>query len=154
MPVLPFGFVLLAPQVALIPLFPLLAFVVLIFFGRRFMRLGAWVSVAALASSCLVTLSLWGLVRSGRWLGVHWAWLSETSPRWTVGLRVDGLSWVMLVIVTLVGTMIQLYSIGYMHGDVRYSRYFAYVSLFCASMLGLAARCSAFNRRSKSMRSR
>jgi len=43
----------------------------------------------------------------------------------------------MLLIVTAIGTMIQLYSIGYMEGDARFSRFFAYLSLFCASMLGL-----------------
>ena len=43
----------------------------------------------------------------------------------------------MLLVVTSIGALIQLYSIGYMHDDARYARFFAYLSLFCAAMLGL-----------------
>jgi NADH-quinone oxidoreductase subunit L len=54
-----------------------------------------------------------------------------------LGLMVDSLTAVMLVVVTLVSLMVQVYSQGYMHGDPGYHRYFAFMSLFTGSMLGL-----------------
>jgi NADH-quinone oxidoreductase subunit L len=54
-----------------------------------------------------------------------------------LGLRVDGLTAIMLVVVTSVSLLVQVYSQGYMAGDGGYSRYYAYMSLFTASMLGL-----------------
>jgi len=121
----------------LIPGLPLAAFAVLILIGRRLGRLSAWLSVAALTGSCALTWSLAGDVLHGQRLAVSWAWLASADSLWRIGLAVDGLTWVMLAIVTTIGTLIQLYSIGYMHGDPRFSRFFAYLSLFCASMLTL-----------------
>jgi len=123
------------PQLLLIPGLPLLAFLVIILVGRRAARLSAWLSVAALASSFGLVLSLSGAIARGYRLTFTWPWLSAVDSRWSMGLAVDGLSWLMLFVVTLIGTMIQLYSIGYMHDDPRYSRFFAYLSLFCTSML-------------------
>src|SRR3989338_5357701 len=125
------------PELAWIPLLPLAAFVLIILMGRRMGRWAAWLSVAALASSGIIVGALApGLFRRDR-LVLSWAWLSAADPRWSIGFVVDGLSWLMLMVVTLIGTMIQLYSTGYMHDDPRFSRFFAYLSLFCASMLTL-----------------
>ncbi len=124
-------------SLAWIPLLPLAAFAVLMLCGRRLGRLSAWLSVAALAGSLLLTCRLAGPVFQGQRLALAWSWLPDTAAQWSMGLAVDGLSWVMLAVVTSIGTLIQLYSIGYMHGDPRFSRFFAYLSLFCASMLGL-----------------
>jgi len=110
------------PQLLLIPGLPLLAFLVIILVGRRAARLSAWLSVAALASSFGLVLSLSGAIARGYHLTFTWPWLSAVDSRWSIGLVVDGLSWLMLFIVTLIGTMIQLYSIGYMHDDPRYSK--------------------------------
>jgi NADH-quinone oxidoreductase subunit L len=54
-----------------------------------------------------------------------------------IGIHMDGLTAVMLVIATSVSLLVQFYSQGYMHGDKGYSRYYAYMSLFTASMIGL-----------------
>jgi NADH-quinone oxidoreductase subunit L len=125
------------PELGWIPALPLVAFVLLILWGRRLGRSAAWVAAAALASSGLIALQLARPVLDGRRLAVRWPWLSAADPGWAVGLSVDGLSWLMLLIVTGIGTLIIVYSIGYMHGDKRFSRFFAYLSLFCASMLTL-----------------
>ena len=125
------------PRLVWIPLLPLSAFAVLILCGRRLGRLSAWLSVAALAGALFLTCRLAGPVFQGQRLALSWSWLPDTAAQWSVGLAVDGLSLVMLAVVTSVGTLIQLYSIGYMHDDPRFSRFFAYLSLFCASMLGL-----------------
>ncbi len=114
---------------------PLLAFLVLIFCGRRLGRFSPWVTVAALAASCGLTLSLQGAVSHGHRLAINLNWLPSPDGRWSMGLAVDGLTWIMLFVVTSIGTMIALYSIGYMHGDARFSRFFAYLALFCTSML-------------------
>ena len=123
------------PRLALIPLLPLISFLLLILFGKRLGGLAPWVSVAALASAAGITFSIAKPVFDGVALGLRWAWLSPTNDAWSVGFYVDGLSWVMLFVVTVIGTMIQIYSIGYMRGDPRFSRFFAYLSLFCFSML-------------------
>ena len=114
---------------------PLIAFLLLIFFGRRLGRVSPWVTVVALAISCSLTLNLYPAVHHGHRLAVRWAWLSLQDPRWSIGLAVDGLTWIMLFVVTSIGTMIAVYSIGYMRGDPRCSRFFAYLALFCTSML-------------------
>ena len=53
------------------------------------------------------------------------------------GIWIEPLAAVMLLVVTIVSSCVQIYSLGYMHGDPRYSRYFSYLSLFTFSMLGL-----------------
>jgi len=125
------------PQLVWIPAYPLVTFLVLILWGRRLGRFSGWLAGLALACSCGVVLTLANAVFAGYRIVTQWTWLSATNPRWTFGLSVDGLSWVMLVVVTAVGMMITIYSIGYMRDDPRFSRFFAYLSLFCASMLGL-----------------
>ena len=61
-----------------------------------------------------------------------------------LGVAIDSLAVIMFVMVTFIATLIHIYSIGYMHGDPRYPRFFAYLSLFCFSMLGLVASSNAF----------
>ena len=125
------------PELLWIPALPLAAFALLVLAGRRLGRFSAWIAVAALAAACVMTLRFADGVFQGDRLAVSWTWFSATDPRWTVGLVLDGLSWLMLFVVTGIGTMIALYSIGYMRGDPRFSRFFAYFSLFCAAMLTL-----------------
>ena len=120
-----------APQLVWIPALPLAAFAVLILIGRRLGKASAWLAIAALAASCGITLSLAPDVFHGTRLALAWTWLPSTSAKWAMGFAVDGLSWIMLFVVTFIGTLIQLYSIGYMHDDARFSRFFAYLSLFC-----------------------
>ena len=124
-------------MLAAIPILPLLASVLILFFGKRLGGFSAWTAIAAMVASFGFTTALAGEVFHGNVFALQWAWLSDTDPIWTLGLAVDGLSLAMLFVVTIVGTLVQIYSIGYMQGDSRYTRYYAYISLFCASMLGL-----------------
>ena len=64
-------------------------------------------------------------------------WFDVGIYQLRIGVRLDGLAIVMLGVVTLVSLLVQIYSLGYMHGDPRFKRYYAYLSLFTASMLGL-----------------
>ena len=119
----------------LIPLLPLLAFAWIIFLGRRVPGQGAYAAVGAMVISAVLSLILFARVRGGEVLHSAVTWLILGDQSLTLGLQVDPLTAVMLLVVTVVGSMIFIYSIGYMHGDPRYPRFFAYMSLFAASML-------------------
>ena len=69
-----------------------------------------------------------------------------TGPELVVplGIAIDNLSVIMFVMVTFIATLIHIYSMGYMHDDPRYPRFFTYLSLFCFSMLGLVASSNVF----------
>ena len=64
-------------------------------------------------------------------------WVTLFDLEVAVGVRLDGLSAIMAFVVTSVSLLVQVYSVGYMHGDGGYARYFASMSLFTAAMLGL-----------------
>ncbi|MDP2942494.1 MAG: NADH-quinone oxidoreductase subunit L [Candidatus Omnitrophota bacterium] len=121
----------------LIPLFPFLAFAINILFGRKLKRSSAIISVAASSISLfLAALTFLGNLK-GEGSYVIAKWLSFNGIPLNFGVTVDPLSCMMLLVVTIVGTLIQVYSIGYMGEDKRFSRFFAYMSLFMGSMLGL-----------------
>ncbi len=61
-----------------------------------------------------------------------------------LGVAIDNLSVIMFLMVTFIATLIHIYSMGYMHDDPRYPRFFVYLSLFCFSMLGLVASSNVF----------
>jgi proton-translocating NADH-quinone oxidoreductase chain L len=61
-----------------------------------------------------------------------------------LGIYIDNLGVLMFAMVTFIATLIHIYSIGYMHGDPRFPRFFTYMSLFCFSMLGLVASANVF----------
>jgi NADH-quinone oxidoreductase subunit L len=121
-------------------LVPISSFVIIGLVARRWPRFCGYLTIAAVAISFL--LSLWVLDsvidahghRIG--FGTH-EWLTIGSLTINLGLTVDGLTAVMLMVVTTVSLMVQIYSQGYMHGDPGYSRYYAFMSLFTAAMLGL-----------------
>jgi NADH-quinone oxidoreductase subunit L len=103
-------------------------------------RLAGYVTILAVGASFL--LSLWVLdsvlqADGGRLAFESRQWLAFGDFQFNVGLNVDGLTAVMLVVVTSVSFLVQVYSQGYMAGDTGYWRYYAYMSLFTASMLGL-----------------
>jgi NADH-quinone oxidoreductase subunit L len=119
---------------------PLSSFVTIGLVARRWPQRSGYITIAAIAISWL--FSLWVLdsviQEEGANLGfpTH-EWLSIGSLTVNVGLTVDGLTAIMLMVVTSVSLLVQVYSQGYLHGDPGYSRYFAFMSLFTASMLGL-----------------
>jgi len=129
-----------------IVLMPLLAAVLLVFFGRRMGR-PDWLATASIGLGAVIALTLFWtvIVRQGdpewRWAsaehGLSAAWLAIPLMPLHVGLYLDNLSVIMLTMVTVVATCIFAFSQGYMHGDRNYSRFFAYLSYFCFAMLGL-----------------
>lgn len=121
----------------LIPLFPILAFLINIFFGRKLKGLSAIVSIVASGISLVLAVVTFQGLQAGESSYTVLTWLTINNIPLDFGVIVDPLTCMMLLVVTIVGTLIQIYSIGYMHDDPRYSRFFAYISLFMASMLGL-----------------
>ena len=121
----------------IIPLLPLAAFALVIFWGDRLPGRGAYVSIAAIALAALASLAVLGEVIGGARADVSYTWAVVGHRPLTVGFVVDPLSAVMLAMVGVVASLITIYSVGYMHRDPRYSRFFAYFSLFQFSMLFL-----------------
>ena len=137
---------------------PLLSFVVLALTGHRIGKpRAAWVATAAIVSSCVLsTIVLVG------WLGYSpaertahgeeahrefWAQLGTLTVE--LGVKLDSLTVIMFFMVTFVSSCIHVFSIGYMaghsdevDGQSKYHRFFAYLSLFCFSMLGLVVSSS------------
>jgi NADH-quinone oxidoreductase subunit L len=133
-----------APISILIPLLPLLGWVVLGLAGGRWGRrtIGA-VACGTVLASLLVTLILWAqlqhLPAGARHADVDvYRWFAAGPYHITFRLLVDPLSMTMALMVCGVGALIHIYSIGYMEGDPGLARYFAFMNLFTASMLILA----------------
>ena len=124
----------------LLPLgcFALIALVIRPFFNRDPSIAGYLVVLSIGASFALSLLALVSVINDPEALafGPH-KWLEVGSVVVNVTALVDPLTAIMLVVVTGVSLMVQVYSIGYMHGDPGYARYFAYMALFTASMIGL-----------------
>ena len=126
-----------ADQVCLVPLLPFIAFAVNILAGRWLKHRAAWLSVATSTIACAIALPVCWAVFNGVRFAHQGAWLMLGTVPLNFGYLMDPLSASLLFMVTIVGTLIQVYAMGYMHGDPRYSRFFAYVSLFMSAMLTL-----------------
>lgn len=123
----------------LIPFLPLTAFLINILFGRNFIKDKAhWVSTLAVGGSWIVAVMTLIDVLGGKTLNVDlYTWIASGTFKVSVGFLIDQLTAVMLIVVTTCSMLIHIYSIGYMHGDSGYYRFFAYLSLFTFSMLML-----------------
>src|SRR3989338_3061169 len=128
----------------LIPLLPLASFAVIIFFGKLMKEKSAWIAVLASALSCAVSFKAVFEVIQGRPFHQGFTWLVISGSPIEFGIAIDPLAAMMLFVVTFIGTLIILYSVGYMHKDPRYPRFFAYLSLFMFSMLGLVLSSTLF----------
>ena len=131
-----------APLLKWIILPPLAGFLLNGLFGKKFLgeKAGGWLGAAAILAAFFVSsVCLYGLLN----LPVESRLLRDTLFNWiTAGnfsidfaLRFDPLSAVMAMVVTGVSFLIHVYSIGYMHGDKGFNRYFAYLNLFVTFML-------------------
>src|SRR5687768_12838370 len=119
---------------------PLLMSLILLVAGKRIGKLAGPLASAAVGVSFIASvisfLKLIGIDHEAHPEAVHlYDWISVGDFRIGVDLLIDQLSGVMLLVVTGVGTLIHIYSIGYMHEDPRFPRFFAYLNLFVAFML-------------------
>ena len=122
----------------LIPLFPLAGAVVNALLGRLIGRRAHWVAVpaslAAFVASCFVFNRVW---HGETWTGDLFPWIVAGPFTTAVAAQVDQLAAVMLLVVTGVSFLIHVYSVGYMHDDDGYARFFTYMNLFVFSMVML-----------------
>jgi len=128
----------------LIPLLPLAGFLVNAFFGRRLSKsLSGGLACAAMIASFAVSAWLvWGLLGTGAAGAIEstvFEWIASGNLHVPFALRLDHLSAVMILVVTGIGSLIHIYSTGYMHEepDSEYARYFSYLNLFASFMLVL-----------------
>ncbi len=147
----------LVPYAFLIPLLPLAAFVLIIFLGHKyFYRGSAWLAVLCTIGSFVLSLAAFLHFFAGHGHGEpilqDFTWIPSFAPDAldatgkpmlqtfvTLGVSIDSLAALMLLVVSGIATLTIFYSIGYMHEDPRYPRFFAYMSFFAFSMLGLVA---------------
>ena len=132
-----------SPHLAwIILLLPLLSAVVITVFTKSDGKQSAAISITAVSLSFLLSLGLFLILQESMLLTNHadagsFSWLNIGEFQVDLGLRLDPLSLIMLLIVTGVGGLIHIYSAGYMSEDRSMGRYFASLSLFMFSMLGI-----------------
>jgi NADH-quinone oxidoreductase subunit L len=145
----------------IIPVIPAVSFFLILGFGKRLPRQGSEIGIAALGASFVlscVAVGQWidrvesadssqGLRAIGRSVfnGNHEAivqpvlhsitWWQNGLVKFGVGIRIDGLAVMMLFVVSLISLLVHVYSTAYMHDDIRFTHYYAMLSLFTAAML-------------------
>ena len=123
-----------------IVLAPLTAAIIAGLFGRIIGRAGAhWVTIIAVALSfALSVLVLQGQLSNGEvFNGSVYTWMVVDGVNMEIGFLIDRLSALMMAVVTFVSLMVHIYTVGYMHDDPGYQRFFCYISLFTFAMLML-----------------
>ncbi|MGY0194047.1 NADH-quinone oxidoreductase subunit L [Leptothrix sp. BB-4] len=128
----------LTPLLA-VPLAPLAGAVIAGFFGKTVGRRGAHVVtiLGVLISFILSALTLQQVLDGARFNQTVYEWMVLGGLKMEIGFLVDGLTAMMMVVVTFVSLMVHIYTIGYMEEDPGYQRFFSYISLFTFSMLML-----------------
>ena len=128
------------PQISiLIVLLPLIAAAVVGLFGRHLPRATAhWLTIAGVGASFVLSVIVFKATLNGYTANYNlYTWLTSGDIQFNVGFWIDNLTAMMMVVVTFVSLMVHVYTIGYMHEDPGYSRFFSYISLFTFSMLML-----------------
>ena len=123
----------------MIALLPLISFLMIVFFLRWREKVASGFSIAMILVSWLmsVTVLFETIARHGERYETFFYLTSFAKMNFEIGILIDSISAIMLVVVTTVGACVQIYSLGYMKDDPRFSRFYAYLSLFLFSMLGL-----------------
>lgn len=123
----------------LVPLAPLLGSIIAGLFGRYIGR--TWshrVTISLVFVSLISSIFIFLDVLDGNsYNGSAYTWLVSGDTRFEIGFLIDQLSATMMIVVSLVSLMVHIYTIGYMHDDPGYQRFFSYISLFTFSMMML-----------------
>ena len=126
--------------IGLTPLFPLIGFIIIILSGKTFSeRAASIIGCGVILISFLLSVNLFMGIHSTTSAHVfhYFNWISVDTFKVPFSLIIDPLTVLMMLIITGVGFLIHVYSIGYMHGDEGYNRFFAYLNLFIFFMLML-----------------
>ncbi len=120
----------------LIPVFPLIAFAINILFGKTVKKAAGWISVTTSVCSAIIAFPIMAeVIKTGHAIEAAFEWLPMGTRAIRFGCFINPIAAVLLSVVTVIGTLIQIYAIGYMADEKRFSRFFAYVSLFMSGML-------------------
>jgi NADH-quinone oxidoreductase subunit L len=125
------------PYAWMIPLFPLVSFLVLLIAGKRLRESSAYVGIVLLFLSLAGSLAVLFERFTQPTYQAEAVWLTVGELELTAGFEINQLNALMLVVVSLVSLVVHIYSKGYMHGDGRFPVFYAYLGLFTFSMLGL-----------------
>jgi NADH-quinone oxidoreductase subunit L len=126
----------------LIPLLPLVGFLITILFGRQFLKDKThYVSISAVFGSFVISVITFfevatHAIKTPLYINVL-DWIFSGTFKVSFGFMIDPLTAIMLIVVTTVSLLVHIYSVGYMHGDDGYYRFFSYLNLFTFSMLML-----------------
>ncbi len=124
---------------------PLLGFIVVILFGKRFEKLYMFevgvITLTFLLSALLLVVKLTSYIDDKIQYAFTWIDFGNVpligSMQIDLGINIDNVTAIMLVVVNLISMLVHIFSIAYMKGDKRYNRYFAYLGIFTFSMLGI-----------------
>jgi NADH-quinone oxidoreductase subunit L len=117
-------------------LLPLISAALILAFGKRTPGKGAVYGIVAVGAAFLFSLGvLWHFVEGGGPFEASIDWFTIGSLHLELGILVDGLTGIMVVVVTSISLCVHVYSLGYMHGDERYTWFYVVLSLFTAAML-------------------
>jgi NADH-quinone oxidoreductase subunit L len=120
---------------------PLIGAIIAGLFGKTIGRSGAhWITIIGVGISCLLSMVVFKhhvIDGAAAYNGTVYTWLVSEGVKFQIGFLVDNLTAMMMVVVTFVSWMVHIYTIGYMHDDPGYQRFFSYISLFTFSMLML-----------------
>jgi NADH-quinone oxidoreductase subunit L len=122
-----------------VPLAPLVGAIAAGLFGKQIGRKGAhWITCLGVAISLAISVqTLLAVIDGARFNATIYEWMNLGGLKMEIGFLVDGLTAMMMVVVTFVSLMVHIYTIGYMADDPGYQRFFSYISLFTFSMLML-----------------
>jgi NADH-quinone oxidoreductase subunit L len=120
---------------------PLIGSLIAGFFGKVIGRSGAhWVTIIGVGISCLLSMMAYKHIMfdgGDIYNATVYTWLTSGGIRFEVGFLIDKLSVTMMVVVSFVSWLIHIYTIGYMHDDPGYQRFFSYIAMFTFAMLML-----------------
>ncbi len=120
---------------------PLLSYALTFFFGKKLPRKGDWIGVTLMGVAeflaIRIFLAFWKIGDPTHRVEASFSWIDLGGFRVDAGILVDGMTSVMLMVVCTISFLVHLYSTGYMHGDRRYERFFAFLGFFTFSMLGI-----------------
>src|SRR5882757_1473997 len=122
-----------------VPLAPLIGAIAAGLFGKQIGRSGAhWITCIGVAISFAISVqTLLAVLDGARFNATIYEWMQVGGLKMEIGFLVDGLTAMMMCVVSFVSLMVHIYTIGYMADDPGYQRFFAYISLFTFSMLML-----------------
>ncbi|HRU39729.1 MAG TPA: proton-conducting transporter membrane subunit, partial [Candidatus Goldiibacteriota bacterium] len=123
---------------AMITAFPLLAFIIIVAFTKKLRMTSALISIAAIAASFITAVIVFiGQLREPGLHVLEVPWLHIMNIEINMGVMVNQLTAVMFIVVTFISLMVQIYSLGYMKEDEGFAKFYAFLSLFSFSMLGI-----------------